>query len=59
MVVVEGQLLGPTPHFAENLELAIASLKKLTQYDIANVICYHGGLYQDNPNRRISELANI
>jgi len=59
MIVVEGQLLGPVPHFAKNLEMAKTSLKNLTQYDITNVICYHGGLYQDNPNLRIAELANI
>lgn len=34
------------------------SLRKLTLYDIQMVICYHGGLYRDNPNTRITELVN-
>ncbi|WP_192895377.1 hypothetical protein [Pelotomaculum sp. FP] len=38
-------------------DLAIQSLKKLTRYDIAAVICCHGGLNRDNPDQRIAELA--
>lgn len=33
-------------------------LKELMNYDIEMVICYHGGLYRDNANKRIAELAN-
>ncbi|WP_235715996.1 MBL fold metallo-hydrolase [Acetivibrio cellulolyticus] len=33
------------------------SIKKLTKYDIETVICYHGGVYRDNPNERIAVLA--
>jgi hypothetical protein len=40
------------------MDVAIQSLKKLTQYDIEAVICYHGGLYREDVNRRIAELAN-
>jgi len=32
------------------------SLKKLAAFDIRAVICYHGGLFTDNPNGRIAEL---
>ncbi len=35
----------------------IQSLKKIMQYDIDQVICYHGGLFNDHPNQRIAELA--
>ncbi|MDR3587816.1 MAG: MBL fold metallo-hydrolase [Desulfosporosinus sp.] len=37
---------------------SMESLKKITQYDIETVICYHGGVYKDNTNKRIAELAN-
>jgi glyoxylase-like metal-dependent hydrolase (beta-lactamase superfamily II) len=55
---VEGGLLVPAPP-STNLDpdLAAKSLKKLTRYDIATVICYHGGRYGDDVNRRIAELA--
>lgn len=39
-------------------ELNIKSIKKLMNYDIETVICYHGGIYKDDVNKRISELAN-
>ena len=34
------------------------SIQKLMQYDIETVICYHGGMYSGNANKRIAELAN-
>ena len=33
------------------------SIKKLTNYDIKKVVCYHGGIYEDNVNSCIRELA--
>jgi len=51
-------MLVPAPSFVNHdTDLALKSLKKLTRYNIETVICYHGGLYQDHPNRRIAELA--
>lgn len=40
-------------------DLSIKSLKKLKKFDIETVICYHGGLYTDDVNKRIAELANV
>ncbi|MFC5529034.1 MBL fold metallo-hydrolase [Cohnella yongneupensis] len=57
MIVHEGQLMGPNPSFTPNLDQALQSLKKLTAFDIAQVICYHGGLYTDRVNERIAEIA--
>lgn len=34
------------------------SLKKIAPYDIETVICYHGGIFKDEPNKRIAELIN-
>jgi glyoxylase-like metal-dependent hydrolase (beta-lactamase superfamily II) len=58
LCVVDGKLVGPNPQSAYDIESALNSLKKLTEYDIQKVICYHGGLYSDNVNQRILELAN-
>jgi glyoxylase-like metal-dependent hydrolase (beta-lactamase superfamily II) len=38
-------------------ELCRQSLKKLARHDIQTVICYHGGAYEQEANRRIAELA--
>lgn len=55
--VVEGQLFGPNPAYTYDIEEAIKSLKKLVQYDIETVICYHGGIFNKNVNQRIVELS--
>ena len=54
--VIEGNLCGPNPEFTFNMEEAVASLKKLSKYDIETVICYHGGIYSGDVNNRIKEL---
>ncbi|MBP1961679.1 MBL fold metallo-hydrolase [Paenibacillus aceris] len=58
MIVSDGQLLGPIPAYCADYELARQSLKKFTEYDIETVICYHGGLFNENANARISELVS-
>lgn len=57
MVAANGQLLGPSPQATPDMETAMKSLKKFTQYDIAAVICYHGGVCKDNVNQQLLELA--
>lgn len=56
--VIEGQLVGPIPEFSADIDLAVKSLRKLTQYDIETVICYHGGIYRENVNQHLLDLAN-
>lgn len=53
-----GRLTGPNPLYTHDLIRAKDSLKKLSQYDIQTVICYHGGVYANDPNRHISEIAS-
>lgn len=56
--LVDGALTGPNPQFTYDLFTARNSLKKLARFDIETVICYHGGVYRGDANRRIAELAN-
>lgn len=56
--VVNGELVGPNPEYTYDMKLAIESLKKLASFDIQTVICYHGGVFNDNPNERIAAIAN-
>ncbi|WP_139489359.1 MBL fold metallo-hydrolase [Brevibacillus dissolubilis] len=58
MNVVDGKLTGPAPQYTYDLVQARASLKKLAAYDIETVICYHGGMYTGDANKRIAELAD-
>lgn len=55
--VEEGKLMKVAPSTNFNTDLSIKSLKKLTAYDIETVICYHGGVYNQNANQCISELT--
>jgi glyoxylase-like metal-dependent hydrolase (beta-lactamase superfamily II) len=55
---VEGNNLGPAPAFINaDIPLALSSLKKLARCDVARVIAYHGGLFQNSPNTRIAEIV--
>lgn len=58
LYIDHGQLMGPNPEHAADIDTARKSLKKLTQYNIETVICYHGGVYQEAVNRRLQVLAN-
>lgn len=57
MNVREGKLIGPNPTYTYDYEEAINSLKKLAKYDIQTVICYHGGIFSIDANKRIAQLA--
>lgn len=55
--VKDGNLV-PSPDFITIDKVALHdSLQKLTGYDIAAVICYHGGLYNRAVNQRLAELV--
>ena len=58
MNIIDDQLVGPNKDMMGEEEAmdAINSLKKLIDYDIVNIITYHGGLFNDKPNERIKEL---
>jgi glyoxylase-like metal-dependent hydrolase (beta-lactamase superfamily II) len=56
-LAVEGGVLRPSlPALSHDVDQAVASLKQLSSVDIAAIICYHGGLYQDRPNERFAGL---
>jgi len=55
--VEEGESVGPNESATPDMESANASLRKLTDYQIDYVVCYHGGLYGPNARERIAELS--
>jgi len=59
LVVVDGQLHGPDPAHALDLDEANRSISKFLAFDIAQVICYHGGLFQGDVNARLSEIVTV
>ena len=56
MNIKNGQLAGNnTQIMNEKIKKAINSLK-LMEHDVENVITYHRGLFNNNPNQKIKEL---
>jgi glyoxylase-like metal-dependent hydrolase (beta-lactamase superfamily II) len=58
LFVQNGELARAPAFINADAAMARASLIKLKSYDIANVIAYHGGLFRDNPNRRLSQILS-
>ena len=55
--VEEGELVGPSEWATPEMEQANASLRKLIDYQIDYVLCYHGGLYGPDASEKIAELS--
>jgi glyoxylase-like metal-dependent hydrolase (beta-lactamase superfamily II) len=51
LVAGGGKLYGPVPEHAADIRAAYDSLKKLLDYDIEKVVCYHGGLAEEGTGR--------
>lgn len=58
LVAVNGALLTPNSRNTPDMATALQSIKKFTKYDIDTVICYHGGVFKENANKRLAELAD-
>lgn len=56
--VSDGKLLRGNENYNFDNKKNKKSIEKLMKYDIETVICYHGGMYKGNVNKRIAELAN-
>jgi hypothetical protein len=55
---VGGDTLGRVSTFINaDTTMALASLKKLSQCDVAKVNGYHSGLFRNLPNARIAEIT--
>lgn len=59
MNIEDGQLIEKnTQIMNEEIKKAINSLKKLIEYDVENVISYHRGLFNNNPNQKRGLIKN-
>ncbi|MNC58474.1 putative metallo-hydrolase YflN [compost metagenome] len=57
LTVRGGELCGPDAAATPDMAGALRSLHKFADFEIDQVICYHGGLFRGGVNRRIAELA--
>ncbi len=57
LVVENGTLCMAMPQFVLNMQDARDSIRRLQNYDIENIICYHGGLYNSNVKESLIEIV--
>ncbi|MCP6680612.1 MBL fold metallo-hydrolase [Bacillus nakamurai] len=57
LVAENSVLAGPSPRATIDMEMALQSIKKFTEFDIETVVCYHGGVVKDNVNQQLSALT--
>ena len=52
-----GELRGPNPVHTYDMALAMASVKKLMQYPIKAVCCFHGGLFEGDVQAALAAIV--
>jgi glyoxylase-like metal-dependent hydrolase (beta-lactamase superfamily II) len=57
VVFENGKLAIANPDFTLDLKSAVASIRKLQQFQIEKIICYHGGIVIGNIKERLHQLA--
>lgn len=59
LVVENGKLSIANPQYTLNIAEATNSVKKLLNYEIDTIICYHGGIYTKNIKESLKNVMNI
>ena len=53
----EGRLQGPNPSATPDMQTAASSVRKLAALDVAAIVCYHGGVVDDDANGQLAAVA--
>ncbi|MEK3732029.1 MBL fold metallo-hydrolase [Paenibacillus sp. FSL M8-0334] len=56
IVIEDGKLNIANPQYAWDLDEAVRSVQRLLTYDIARIVCYHGGLFQGDVKSALRQL---
>lgn len=56
--VVQGKLSGANPAFTFDPEQAEKSVRRLIEWDVAQIVCYHGGALEGNGNEALRDLIS-
>ncbi|MBO0685744.1 MAG: MBL fold metallo-hydrolase [Candidatus Dormibacteraeota bacterium] len=54
----EGRLLGPSPSATMDLPTARRSVRKLAPLEVRSIVCYHGGVVEDDAAGQLRRLAD-
>ncbi|MGC9150273.1 MAG: MBL fold metallo-hydrolase [Microbacter sp.] len=55
--VENGQLTKPNAYYTLNMDQALESARKFLKYDIQQVICYHGGIFEGDVKNALSKIV--
>lgn len=58
VVIEEGELAIANPQYTMDLDEAVRSVQRLLDYDIEQMICYHGGLFHGDVRQAIQQLIH-
>jgi glyoxylase-like metal-dependent hydrolase (beta-lactamase superfamily II) len=58
VVIEEGKLAIANPQYTLDLDEAVRSVQRLLDYDIEQIICYHGGLFHGNIQQALQQLIH-
>lgn len=53
----DGRLQGPNPAATPDMARALQSVRRLAALNVAAILCYHGGLVENDANQQLQELA--
>ena len=53
----EGRLQGPNQNATADMATAARSVQKLAELDVQAIVCYHGGVVQDDPGGQLRRLT--
>lgn len=56
LVILNGKLAVANPQYTLDISEAIKSINKLLNYDIQKIICYHGGVYQEDIKKTLINI---
>ncbi|WP_108671058.1 MBL fold metallo-hydrolase [Peribacillus acanthi] len=58
LLIEDGKLIASPAQYSSHLDEVFRSIKKLAEFDIEKIICYHGGLYESSDiQERLLEIA--
>jgi glyoxylase-like metal-dependent hydrolase (beta-lactamase superfamily II) len=52
-----GRVYGPSSEFSADLDAARESVRKLAELDVRAIVCYHGGVVDEDANGQLRRLA--
>ena len=57
LIAYRGRVYGPSSKFSADLHRARESVRKLAELDVQAIVCYHGGVVDDDADGQLRRLA--